>query len=86
MEESNAVEDEPTPATSAKQLSSSDEVFVAAGGNNGIGVLERPSPLPPVVSLTASAVPTSSDAALALGTQTDSATPVPTPMNDPPTQ
>ena len=48
MEAPTGVEGDTTRPTSAMQVRSSDEAFVAPGGNNGIGVLERPSPLPPV--------------------------------------
>ena len=45
MEAPTGVEGDTTRPTSAMQVSSSDEAFVAPGGNNGIGVIERPSPL-----------------------------------------
>ena len=55
-------------------MSSSDEAFVAPGGNNGIGVIDQPSPLPPVPTTPVSAVSSSSDDASAGGAQKNSET------------
>ena len=86
MEVPTGVEGDTTRPTSAMQVSSSDELLVVSGGNNGVGVIEHPSPLPPVPTTPASAVSSSSDDASAGGTQKSSETPVNVPMNDPPTQ
>ena len=83
MEAPTGVEGDITRPTSAMQVSSSDEAFVAPGGNNGIGVIERPSPLPPVPTTPASAVSSSSDDASAGGAHKNSETPLNSPMNDP---
>ena len=87
MEASNELGGQTTRPTSAMQVGSSDEVFLAPGRNNdGIGVLERPSSLPPVATAPVSGVTSSSDEASVGGTQKDSATPMPTSMNDLPSQ
>ena len=65
-------------------MSSSDEAYIDRRGNNGIGVIDRPSPLPPVSTTPASAVSCSSDEASAAGTRKNSATPVNSPVDDPP--
>ena len=86
MELPTGVEGDTMRPTSAMQVSSWDEVFLAPGGNDGIGVLERPSPLPPIPTTPASAVSSSSDDASAAGARKNSATPVPSPVIDPPAQ
>ena len=83
MEASNGLDGEMTRPTSAMHVSSSDEDFMPPGGNDGIGVLERPSPLSHVATVSASAVTSSSDEGSDVGREKDSATPVPTPMNHP---
>ena len=84
MDTPNGVEVATTRPTSAMQVSSSDEVFLAPGGNSSIAVLERPSPVPPIAMMPVSAVSSSSDAASAGGTQKNSATPVNSATLDPP--
>ena len=49
MKAPSAMEGETTLPTSAMQVISSDEVFMAPGWNDWIGVLERPRPLAPVL-------------------------------------
>ena len=86
MEVPTGVEGDTTRPTSAMQVSSSDEAFVAPGGNNGVGVIEHPGPLPPVQTTPASAVSSSSDDVSAGGALKNSETPLNSPMNDPPSQ
>ena len=86
MESPTRVERDATRPTSEMQLSSSDEAFVASGGNNGVCVIERPSQLPPVSTTPASAVSRSSDEASAGGARKNSTTHRNSPMNDPPAQ
>ena len=86
MELPTGVEGDTMRPTSAMQVSSSDHVFPAPAGNDGIGVVERPSPLPPVSWTPGSAVSSSSDDASAAGARKNSATPVNPPVIDPPAQ
>ena len=86
MEAPTGVEGDSTGPTSAMQVSSSDEGFVAPGGNNGIGVIEHPSPLPPVPTTPASAISNSSDDASAGGAQKNSEIHLNSSMNVPPAQ
>ena len=86
MEAPTGVEGDTTRPTSAMQVSSSDKAFVAPGGNNGIGAIEHPSPLPPIPTTPVSAVSSSIDDASAGGAQKNSETPMNSPMNDPPAQ
>ena len=65
METPTGVEGDSRRPTSAMQVSSSGEVFATPGGNDGMGVLERPSPLPSRPTTPASAVSGSSEDASA---------------------
>ena len=67
--------------TSAMQLSSSDEVFLAPGRND---VLERRSPVPRISSTSTSAGSRSSYDASDGGAQQDSATSLNSPTLEPP--
>ena len=84
METPTGVEGDMTLPPTSMQVCSSDEVFAAPGGNNGIGVLERPSPLPPVATTPPSAVSSSSDYASAGKARKNSATLVNSHMIDHP--
>ena len=57
---------------------------MAPGGNSSIGVLERPSPVPPIASTPVSAVSSSSDDPSAGGALKNSGAPVNSATLDPP--
>ena len=86
MEAPTGVEGDTTRPPSAMQVRSSDEGFLAPGGNNGIGLIERPSPVPAVPTTPARAVSSSSDDASVGGARKNSTTPLYSPMNGAPAQ